>query len=1047
MNTLLQPAIRLMSRLRYPQKFALISLLFIIPLGLVMTLLFTELYKRVDFSQKEIHGTTYLRPLRVILQESIRGRIITAYNGTANDLQPIYERIDAAFVDLRQVDQRLGRTLDTGGQAIALERSWAELRTKQFAPGSREADNAYIDFISDTRNLISYVGDTSNLILDPDLDTYYLMDAILLKLPELQDLIGQTAVLGMNPIEQMVISDIERTRLSELSGRIRANNEAMQKGMTVAFTNNPTGNLRPIIGADVQNINGVLGAYINVIETQIILPASATSTPAGFQGASFVALDETFAFWDKTVEQLDALLAIRVNVYLRQVLMVLVIAGLALLIVGYLLKAFYVSVMATVQMLEAATNRMISNNFDNGIVLDTRDEMGQIVRSFNMIAERLRNEWQQAQESQTRAEMSEAELRTLFSAMTDVVLMIDHEGRYIKVAPTRALRGNIANGQLEGKLMHDVLPPAIATKLQNYIQQALDRQQMIKTEYKLDIANEDVWFDATITPMSSDAVYLVSREITEYKRISEDLEYARDRAEEANRAKSTFLANMSHELRTPLNAIIGYSEMLREDANDNGQPEMVEDLLKIHSAGHHLLNLINDILDLSKIEAGRMDLHLEEFDIAQVVRDVVVTIRPLILGNNNRLNLELSNDLGTMYADVTKVRQSLFNLLSNASKFTNHGTITLRVTPQQLDLGHNGADLRTRRTGSMVVFEIIDTGIGMSQSQIDRLFQPFIQADSSTTRKYGGTGLGLTITKRFSQMMGGDVTVKSAVNHGSTFTITLPLQVEQTLPEAKAFLELPTNQKPVVLVIDDDRQTFEHVEHHLRNEGYDVRFAGSGQEGLEKAEILQPAVILLDVLMPSMDGWAVLSTLKSSPTLSNIPVIIISMTDSRQMGITLGASEYIAKPIDRAKLASILSRYRSLRSNAPVLVVEDDPNSRQMLRRMLEREGWGVREAVDGREALQAIQEEAPRLILLDLMMPEIDGFEVLAHLKQHDTWSNIPIIVITAKDLTNDDRIRLTGRVERIIQKGAYQRGDLLAEVRQLVATWAQPRQKELAS
>jgi CheY-like chemotaxis protein len=521
-------------------------------------------------------------------------------------------------------------------------------------------------------------------------------------------------------------------------------------------------------------------------------------------------------------------------------------------------------------------------------------------------------------------------------------------------------------------------------------------------------------------------------------RFIEETRRARQEAEEANRAKSQFLANMSHELRTPLNAIIGYSEMLQEEATDLGYDDLAPDLEKINGAGKHLLGLINDILDISKIEAGRVDLFLESFDIAATVREVVTTITPLVEKNANTLHVELGDGLGSMRADLTKVRQGLFNLLSNASKFTSNGDIWLRVwretSPLTLPLAGEGK--------GWVTFSVQDTGIGMTQEQMARLFQAFSQAEASTTRRYGGTGLGLAITRHFCQMMGGDIYVESEPGNGSTFTIRLPAEVGVLAEERPAITEPTAQEAPqwasTVLVIDDDPTVHDLMRRFLGREGFHVVSALGGEEGLRLSRELRPQAITLDVMMPGMDGWAVLSALKGDPELADVPVIMVTIIDQKNMGYALGASEYITKPIDWERLVAVLRKYRVDHTPGCVLVVEDVDVTREMLRRVLEREGWTVAEAENGRVGLERVAKSQPDLILLDLMMPEMDGFEFLEELRRKDEWCSIPVVVVTAKELTEEDRQRLNGYVERVIQKGAYSGEALLMEVRRLVGAYA---------
>ena len=476
---------------------------------------------------------------------------------------------------------------------------------------------------------------------------------------------------------------------------------------------------------------------------------------------------------------------------------------------------------------------------------------------------------------------------------------------------------------------------------------------------------------------------------------------------------------MSHELRTPLNAIIGYSEMLIEDAEDENE-DFIPDLDKINSSGKHLLGLINDILDLSKVESGKMELFIEEFNLEKILSEVVSTITPLVEKNGNTLKLQVETKTQNISADITKIRQILLNLLSNATKFTKEGEINIVVT----DNPDNNLILD---------FKVSDSGIGMTPEQVEKVFKPFTQADEKTTRKFGGTGLGLTITKMFAEMMGGDIGLSSVIDEGTTFTVSIPKKVidpKKVKDQIEEVIASEDSSNFSVLVIDDDPNAQDLMGKFLKKENYNVLQATSGLTGLDLAAKHLPDLITLDVMMPEMDGWEVLTALQNNETTKNIPVIMLTMTNERDIGYSLGATDYLTKPVDWNNLSKILKKHEIETDSQSILIVEDDEITRDMLTKSLETNDFKVIIARNGKEALERVNKAKPALILLDLMMPEMDGFEFAEKLREKKEWLDIPVVVITAKDLTKEDHNRLKGNVEAIMQKGSYSKDELLSEV-----------------
>ncbi|KQT83800.1 response regulator [Aurantimonas sp. Leaf443] len=584
--------------------------------------------------------------------------------------------------------------------------------------------------------------------------------------------------------------------------------------------------------------------------------------------------------------------------------------------------------------------------------------------------------------------------------------------------------------EMRGRGWRDVQHPDHGKRVEDNFDRSLSDGDVWEDTFPLRGADGTFrWFLSQATPIRDTDGQIVrwfgtNTDVTRQRAVEQELEAAKEAAENANRAKSQFIANMSHELRTPLSAVIGYAEMLEEEVEDLGEAHLLADLKKIEGNARHLLSLINDVLDLSKIEAERMDLYAETFAVEDVAREVASTVGSLLDKKNNELVLDLGANLGSAHTDQVKLRQCLINLLSNASKFTENGKVTLKARRAPDD----GRDWLT--------FEVSDTGIGMTPEQVEKLFQRFTQADASTTRKFGGTGLGLAITKAFCGLLGGDIGVRSHEGEGSIFTIRIPADVAEPKVDEE-IKHLPDGSKGqsagLVLAIDDDPNARELVTRFLSREGFAVRTASDGVSGLEMARAIRPNVIILDVTMPRMDGWAVLTELKADPVLAGIPVVMITVIDEHNLGYALGASDYLLKPVEWDRLKRVMSRYRA-DADALVLAIDDDADTLARFSTMMMRENLPVVTAPNGRIGLERVAERIPTLILLDLVMPVMNGFEFLQALRANPEWRTIPVVVLTSKDLTADEWRRLQSDADQILSKGEVALKDLAAEIRVIV-------------
>ncbi|HEX9615342.1 MAG TPA: response regulator, partial [Bacteroidota bacterium] len=513
--------------------------------------------------------------------------------------------------------------------------------------------------------------------------------------------------------------------------------------------------------------------------------------------------------------------------------------------------------------------------------------------------------------------------------------------------------------------------------------------------------------------------------------------------EKAYRVKSDFLASMSHELRTPLNSIIGFSSVLLGPTGDPLSTDQRMALEKVLKNGKHLLQLINDILDFSKLEAGRMTVNVESDDVTNIISSTIMTVEMLVKQKNLELKQEIEPGLPHLNTDILKVKQIIVNLLSNAAKFTERGEVILKVWKEK---------------GGIVSFSVRDSGIGIEEKNLPLVFEEFQQIDNSHSRKYKGTGLGLPISRRLARMLGGDLVVQSAFGKGSTFTLSIPVvfsaegvqganpaplvSTSEGRRSAKAEPIVQAVAKTIgpetgtkILCIDDDPDALQILRSYLVPDGYNVTAALSGDEGISLARTLKPALITLDIMMPQKDGWQVLRELKRDPATKDIPVIIHSMIDNKPLAMSLGAIDVMPKPVDSRQL---LQRVQSVVKSRDeyVLVVDDNKEYTNAMKKLLELEGFDVKVANSGEQAIETLKKGTPAVIFLDMVMPGMDGFQVVRRLQGNDAWRKIPVVILSGKDLTDRERDMLQSQIKEVMNKEEFSKEALANTIKRVLTS-----------
>ncbi|HEX7110961.1 MAG TPA: response regulator [Mizugakiibacter sp.] len=611
-----------------------------------------------------------------------------------------------------------------------------------------------------------------------------------------------------------------------------------------------------------------------------------------------------------------------------------------------------------------------------------------------------------------------------------LITLKDRHGRIVEANDTVAAGFGRTVADMLGKRLVDLLPTASAEEVAARDSEVMESGREASHEEAVQMPDGEHIFLAKRLPLRDAdgnvcGIAALRADITAHVRLEQALRLAKAEAESANLTKSAFLANMSHELRTPLNTIIGLSELVAEELAERGQVHFAEPMHRVVGAGRHLLALINDILDLSRIEAGRVELHPEPCRLHDLVDSVVGVVRPLAEANANRIEVRFANDPGVLPLDSTRIKQILLNLLSNACKFTRAGDVRVEIGTT------HGAH------GSRLVIAVADTGIGIEAEQLERIFEPFQQADQSISRRFGGTGLGLSICRQLCNLMGGTLDATSTPGEGSVFTLNLPL-VDGPLAHAAETVrrEAVDDRRGLIVVADDEPDARMLIAGALQREGFEVLAARSGAETLALVRQAQPALLVLDILLGDMSGWDVLAAVRADQATRHLPVILCTITDADQRAASLGVVEHLTKPFDRERLLGLARQFVQPKSEPHVIVADDDAEFRNQISRRLQTEGWRVREAHDGVEALAALRRQPPDLLLLDLMMPRMDGMAVLAAMRQDPLLDRVPVILVSAADLSPEQVEALDRRAVEFVRKCGSDFETMLTRVRATLAS-----------
>jgi PAS domain S-box-containing protein len=1034
LGVLLAPGVALLNRLTYPGKLALISALFVVPLGLVTFLLFREIQTEIEFTARERQGVAYLRPLRRLLEHTAQARVLAERYARGDvtarpDLVRANAAIDAAFEDLAAAERAHGGALQTAREFNVLAADWHFLRDKGLAQKPADAVTLYAKLLAEIHHLIAFAGNTSNLILDPRLETYYLIDVVLLKLPAAEEHLAEARLLAAGPGDADA-----RARLPVLMGLLEASARQTGESLDIAFRNDPGAGLR-------SQLDGPLHDY--QAEVRAAAEAVAPGAPTVRDARLAPPVEAGFRLWDQAERLLDGLLQAQMERTVGRRDGIAAAAAGALLAVLYLLLAFHAAVLRTVAQLADVSQRLAAGAVDENLTLETRDELGQVATSFNRVAARLRQEWEQAREESSRARQAEEALRqaerkyrSIFENAGEGIFQTTPEGRYLSANPALA--------RIFGYDSPEEMLRAFANRSTGELYADPGRRDDFK---RLLEENDTVaGFESQVRRRDGRVIWITEKargvrdeggavlyyegtidDITERKRAEAELRQARDAAEAASQAKSQFLAVMSHEIRTPMNAVIGMAGLLLDTPLTAEQREFAQVL---RDSGDALLAIINDILDFSKIEAGQMELEGQPFDL----RDCVEGVLDLLAARAAAKGLELTcaidpNVPAAVTGDVTRLRQVLTNLVGNAIKFTDRGEVVVEVDKETTRPGDKEPD--SGPSSVSLSFTVRDTGIGIPADRMDRLFQSFSQVDASTTRRYGGTGLGLAISKRLVELMGGRMGVESTPGQGSAFHFTVRAPEAVKPARACRLGEQPQLRGKRLLIVDDNPTNRQILRLQAASWGMLTRECAGGEEALALLRSGEPFdLALLDIQMPGMDGLRLAAEVRRLRDAAALPLVALSSLGTPlPSGAPFAAS--LTKPVKQSQLYEVLSRLvaaRAAAEGAPpgrpagkaatpvfdaglaerlplrILVAEDVAVNQRLLLALLGRLGYRADVAGNGLEALAALERQPYDLVLMDVQMPELDGLEATRRLRQRYPAGRGPrVIALTANAMQGD--------------------------------------------